>query len=131
MTSANEQLIIYRISRAKETIEEAKLALDNDKFHNAENKIYYSIYYIVSALSIKHNFSTSKHKQLLGWFNYNFIKTGIIPIEYGDLYKNAFKNRQEADYEDFVVLQKSDIIMHFEEMLRFVEEIEKLIQKEI
>jgi len=32
---------------------------------NAENRIYYAIYYIVSALAIKNDYSTSKHSQLL------------------------------------------------------------------
>jgi uncharacterized protein (UPF0332 family) len=36
-------IIQYRMERSKETVEEAKLAIDNGKFHLAENRIYYSI----------------------------------------------------------------------------------------
>lgn len=44
-----EDLIRYRISRAEGTIEEAELAIKNNKLSLAENRIYYSIFYIVSA----------------------------------------------------------------------------------
>jgi uncharacterized protein (UPF0332 family) len=45
-------LINYRIQRAKETIEEARISIENNKLFNAENRIYYAIFYTVSALSL-------------------------------------------------------------------------------
>ena len=39
----------------------------------AVNRIYYGLYYAVTALAIKHRFETSKHLQLIGWFNKEFI----------------------------------------------------------
>ena len=68
-------LINYRLQRCDETIKDAQIAVDNNRLHNAENRIYYAIFYVVSTLAIKYDFSTSKHLQLLGWFNKNFIKT--------------------------------------------------------
>ncbi len=53
-------LIKYRIEKAKETIRAAQLLLDNNLLSHAENRIYYSIFYIVSALAMQYNFSTSK-----------------------------------------------------------------------
>ena len=41
----------------------------------ALNRIYYGIFYIVSALAIKNRFSTANHSQLIGWFNTNYVKT--------------------------------------------------------
>ena len=83
------ELIEYRISRAKETIEEAKNAINENHFHLAENRIYYAIFYFTTALSLKYNYSTSKHKQLLGWFNRNFILTGKINKDIGKIYYHA------------------------------------------
>ena len=73
MQLEKETLIKYRISRANETIKEAESAFNNNFLFNAENRIYYAIFYIVSALALKHGFSTSKHHQLLGWFNKEFV----------------------------------------------------------
>lgn len=104
------ELIKYRKERAFTTFAEAKTALENGHLFNAENRIYYSGFYIVTALALIDDFSTSKHKQLLGWFNKNYIKTGEIPIKYGKIYHNAFAQRQESDYDDFVELDKEEVI---------------------
>ena len=70
-------LINHRINKSHLTIDDAKFSIENNKISIALNRIYYAIFYIVSALSLIYDFSTSKHKQLLGWFNKNFIYTGI------------------------------------------------------
>ena len=68
-------LIKHRMDRANETLSEAKMAIENESYLLAANRVYYSAFYAVSALAIKNDFATSKHNQLLGWFNQNFIKT--------------------------------------------------------
>jgi uncharacterized protein (UPF0332 family) len=125
-----EALVKYRIHKAKETIIDAKLALDNGRISNSLNRIYYSIFYIVSALAVKHDFSTSKHKQLMGWFNFNFVRVGIVSIDLWNIYKNSYENRQESDYEDFIEFEISDVENNYEEMLLFVSEIEKIINED-
>ncbi len=121
-------LIKHRICRAKEAIEDARIALDNGRLFAAENRIYYAIFYIVSALALKDDFSTSKHSQLLGWFNRTYIKTGKLPEDIGKIYADAFQNRQESDYQDFINLDSTDVKRHFAEMLKFIERIENIIE---
>lgn len=122
-----EDLIKYRLQRAKTTVEEARSAIAGNFLFNAENRIYYSIFYSVSALALKFDFSTSKHKQLLGWFNMNFIKTGIIPAKYGKIYRNAYDKRQESDYDDFVTLEPEEVQADFEDMQEFIKYLSSFI----
>ena len=84
-----EELIKYRIVRAKDSINDVQFLIENNKLTLAVNRIYYGIFYILSALALKHKFITSKHSQLLGWFNKTFVKEGIIDKKYGRL---NFKN---------------------------------------
>ena len=120
-------LIKYRMERSMESIEEARISIDNNKMFNAENRIYYAIYYIVSAPAIKNDFSTSKHSQLLGWYNLNFVKTNIISSELGKVYYGAFEKRQRGDYEDLKYFTLDEVSEDFKKMQNFVIEIEKLI----
>ena len=122
-----DELIKYRIERAKETIQEAELSLKNKSLHLAQNRIYYSIFYIISALALKNNFSTSKHVQLLGWFNKNFILTNKISKEFGEIYITAFQYRQKGDYDDMIYFEYDDVEKRYKDMLRFVDVIEKLL----
>ncbi len=130
MTDKEKNIIInHRIQKSKETIEEAEVLLKNKKLRAALNRIDYAIFYITSALALKHNFSTSKHSQLLGWFNKTFIKTGELPVNLSAIYKRAFDKRQKGDYEDMMTFVKAEVEEHFKDMLYFVSEIEKFINQ--
>ena len=68
-----DTLIRYRIEQAHEAIEEAELSISHNKLKMAVNRIYYGMFYILSALALKYRFKTSKHQGLIGWFNKNFL----------------------------------------------------------
>lgn len=53
MTYSTDDLIKYRIDRSLETYREAKTMTDNKFWNAAVNRIYYSCYYVVSALLLK------------------------------------------------------------------------------
>jgi len=122
-------LIQYRLQRANETIKESEDDISKNYLHSAENRIYYAIFYSVMALALKHDFATSKHKNLMGWFNKNFIKTGIIEKEYGDIYREALENRIEGDYEDLKTFSIGEVNLDYSNMIKFVKRIEELIIK--
>ncbi|MCX6151932.1 MAG: HEPN domain-containing protein [Ignavibacteriales bacterium] len=126
MEYSKGDFIKYRVGRSKETVEEAKLLMENNKLFAAQNRIYYAIFYIVSALASKDGFSTSKHHQLLGWFNKNYIKTGKLSQEIGEIYKNQFVYRTDSDYNDFIKLKIEDVQANFDNMIIFINTLEKL-----
>ncbi len=67
-----KELVRYRLEQAKETITEAELLIGHSKYRAAVNRIYYGMFYAVSAIGIQYGFATSKHAQLIGWFNKEF-----------------------------------------------------------
>jgi len=71
-------LINYRIEQAKSTIELARFLIDSSRLVVAVNRIYYGNYYAITALAIKYGFETSKHRQLIGWFNKEFVFTNRL-----------------------------------------------------
>lgn len=121
------ELIKYRLNRASETLEEAKISIENKRYLLAANRIYYSSFYAVSALAIKYEVKTSRHAQLLSWFNKNFIRNEIIERRFGKFYLDAFEMRQESDYEDFVVIDKKSIDEKFKLASEFIDKISELI----
>jgi len=120
-------LVKYRIKRADETLEEALLSLTNNKLNLTANRIYYAAFYIVSALAISNDFSTSKHSQLLGWFNKNIVKKGNVPREFGKIYLNAYELRQEGDYEDLIEFDTKVLEEKLKEITKFVSVVKELI----
>lgn len=124
-----EALKKYRIELAKEAVEETELLIKNDKLRLAVNRVYYGMFYILSALALKYKFKSSKHQGLIGWFNKNFIKENKIERRYGEILRKAFKNRTDGDYGDFIKFDRSEVEKMFEEMREFISVIEDYIQE--
>jgi len=121
------ELIRYRLEEAKETIADVQLLIENDRLRAAVNRIYYGMFYSLLALGLAYQFETSKHQQLLGWFNKNFIHEGLIDAKFGKIINKASNRRTQGDYESFVEFDKEVILDMFSEMTEFISEIERFI----
>jgi len=109
--SDKSKLIHQRIQQAKESLNEVEILVQNKLFKIAVSRIYYGMFYMLLALALKHNFHTSKHQQLLGWFNKNFINTGEFNISLGRIVNAAYENRSDSDYGIFIEFSEKDIII--------------------
>jgi uncharacterized protein (UPF0332 family) len=123
------ELIKYRISEAAETIMDVQLLVDNDRLRAAVNRIYYGMFYSLLALGLAYEFETSKHHQLIGWFNRNFIHEGLIEQKYGKIINKALNRRTQGDYDSFVDFEKEIVIEMLEEMKEFIAKIEEFISE--
>jgi uncharacterized protein (UPF0332 family) len=114
-------LIQYRITRARESIHEAKILADSGHWNASVNRLYYSCFYSVLALLIKHSLSSAKHTGVRSLFNKNFVKTGIIPKEIAYIYNSLFERRQEGDYDDYVVFSEKEVLPWIKQTELFIE----------
>ncbi|GAB1454275.1 HEPN domain-containing protein [Draconibacterium sp.] len=131
MTLADEEkksLIIYRLRQADEAADSAELLLANYKTAAAINRIYYAVFYCVMALALKSGFNTSKHLQLIGWFNKTYIRTGLIDQEFGRILKDCYEYRKKADYDSFVEFERIDVNLLLNEMKKFLSNIKNYIE---
>jgi uncharacterized protein (UPF0332 family) len=122
-------LIRYRLQQAIDTIEVVDILIKNKKYTAAINRIYYGIFYTILALAIKFDFESSKHQQLIGWFNKEFILTRKVEKDYGRILRKAYENRTIGDYDAFIEFDKNDVIQLFEEMKQFITRIEELLKQ--
>ncbi len=121
------ELIVYRLKQAKEAAEVAELLISLQKIPTAVNRIYYAVFYCLLAFGLKHDFETSKHMQLIGWFNKTFIATKIIDSNYGRIVRDCYEYRKSADYDAFVYFEEADIQMLLAEMKSFLNMAEKFL----
>lgn len=121
-------LITYRLERSDESLKAAQLMLENKLFIPAMNRIYYSMFYTVHALLILNESTFSKHGQVKGFFNREFIKTGIFPIKFGKLFNTVFEYRQKFDYVDLIIPEEQLISDYLIEAKIFAGEISKYLK---
>lgn len=73
------------------------------------NRLYYSSFYAVSALSMRDGFSSSKHSGVRGLLNRNYVRTDQVSKDLARLFNNLFERRQEADYLGFLEFERSQV----------------------
>jgi uncharacterized protein (UPF0332 family) len=71
-------ILNYRLEQSKNVIEEIAFHIERGFYVTAVNRIYYAMFYALSALALLYKFETSNHLQLIGWFNKTFIKDNLI-----------------------------------------------------
>ncbi len=102
--------MLYRIGRASESLEDARILAGRQRWNACVNRLYYACFYAVSALLVRDGMSSSKHAGVRSLFNRQFVKTGTVPKELARIYNDLFERRQEGDYIDFVNFQESQVI---------------------
>ncbi len=103
MKEETRTLVNYRLERAKESIEEAKILVERGHINTFINRLYYASFYAVSALLLAKGLSSPKHSGVRSLFHQNFVKSGVIDIESGRFFDKLFDNRQKADYSDLLM----------------------------
>lgn len=125
----NREMIIHHyIKKSYQAIDDAETLLGKRSFTGALNRIYYGIFYILSALAVKNKFSTLKHSQLIGWFNKNYVKSEKVDRKIGRIIHSAFDQRMESDYDPLSEFHYEEIEENLANMKKVISSIEKLVK---
>jgi len=122
-----EDVVNYWIEKADESLNSAVDELNAGRLSFAVNRIYYSCFYIVSALLLKRKLKFKKHSGVRTCFHKNFVKTGLVNKEFGKFYDEVFEARQRGDYIELVRFEEKDIKFWLEKAKEFVSVIKNLI----
>ncbi len=104
-----QDIIAYRVSKSKETFQEA---IDNAELGHwslAANRLYYSVFYLTIALLLRKNILAKSHSGVFGMFSKEYIAKGMLNDDEGKLYRQLFTMRQSGDYDDLFDWTQSDI----------------------
>jgi uncharacterized protein (UPF0332 family) len=127
MKEETESYIRYRIERAWDTLDDARLLAANGKWNSAINRLYYAAYYAVIALLLRNGFKPGTHNGAKTSFTQHFIKTGVIDKESGTVYAQLFTWRQKGDYDDLFDFNESKVMPLFDPVEQLIKKIESLI----
>ena len=127
MIGQKEDYINYRISKSKEIYQDALLLADNRRWNSCVNRLYYSSYYLVSALLYKNDIKAETHNGIKTQLFLNYVKVDRLERHFGKLYSHLFDWRQETDYADFIEFDNETVIPLLEEVEELNIALEKLI----
>ena len=124
-------LMNYRLDRAEESLKAARIMLKSELYVPAMNRVYYSMFYAVQALLILHEIAFAKHGQVKGFFNREYIKTGVFPKDFGKLFNTVFEYRQKFDYVDLIIPEADLISDNINKANIFIDKISDYIKEQI
>ncbi len=93
-----DQLLAY-LSHSRRALESAPLSLEHGFYDTAVNRAYYAMFYATSGLLLTKNITRSKHSGTISAFREHSVKTGLIEVEYSDLYGDVMDARVDSDYD--------------------------------
>ena len=120
-------LAVYRLEKAEICLNDAKLLLENNSLTASSNRAYYAIFHSARAVLAIDGEDRKRHSGVISYFQEHYIKNGVFEKIYSYILQNAFEIRQEADYEDFYVISRSEAVQQVENAEKFLSRIREYI----
>ena len=120
-----KDLVLYRIQNAKEGLKSARILLDAEEYKGANNRAYYAIFHAINAVHALDGNAYKRHKDAIGNFNKDYVKTEIFPREIGRKIGEAEEIRHASDYDDFYLASREESERQIAVADEFIQQIEK------
>lgn len=129
MSGTQSDLVNYRLERAKDTLDDARILAEKGKWNSAINRLYYAAYYAITALLLRSNFRATTHNGTKSLFSEHFIKTKVFPQEVGKMYSQLFTWRQKGDYTDLFDFTEEAVTPYFEPVRELIDLVEHTLRQ--
>ncbi len=127
MNETDREIIRYRLARAYETLEEAAIMVQYEKWNAAVNRIYYACYYAVIALLKQENLPHGTHTGVKAQFNKHITTTSKLDADLVKFYNHIMQDRQESDYKDLHHFEPEEVNDLLVTARNFIEAVSRLI----
>ncbi|RHT32356.1 HEPN domain-containing protein [Ruminococcus sp. AM27-16] len=127
MNDKKEDLCIYRIRNAVETLGVAALCLESQHYKDSINRSYYAAFYAIKAVLALEEIDFKRHKDAVAYFNKTYVATEIFSRETGKKLGRLKQERESSDYDDFYVASLTDATDQYNSAKLIIDEIEKYL----
>lgn len=124
-------IIRYRIEASESALSDARDMFKQGRYSLSANRLYYSLYYIVSALLLTRGITAKTHAGLLTMFNREFVIPGVFTSNDGALYRHCLTLRQSSDYADFIIPDRADIDEILSPTIELVGRVKEFIEENV
>jgi len=124
-----ESFANYRLENAKEALSSAELLYKYKKYKAANNRAYYSIFYAIRAVLALEHKDFKRHKDVIAYFNKNYVHTEIFPRMMGTKISHATEIREDSDYDDEFIVKPEETVKQIETAKELIELVEKYLKE--
>jgi hypothetical protein len=91
----------YQMEKSKEMLRDTQLLYENSGLTSTVNRLYYAMFYSVSAFANIHGFSTSKHTGIKSYFDREIANKNLVSLEMKKFYNIIYDKRHTGDYKKY------------------------------
>ena len=128
MTEEVRKLAAHRIARAQNTFQEGAALLEKGFLVGAVNRFYYASFYAARALLATKKLDASKHSGIIALFHEHFVRTGLVNPATAKALSRSFEQRQDTDYEDFVMVKTEEVKILQGQVKDFIDVCSKILK---
>ena len=125
----SKELAKHRLQQAKEDLGDAELLFNNKRLLAANNRAYYSIFHAIRSVLALEAIDFKKHKNVLAYFNENYVNKEIFPKSIGRKIARASKTREDSDYDDDFTADEDQTARQIQTARELIKLVEKFINE--
>lgn len=104
----SKELSKHRLQQAKDDLRASEILYRENLYKSANNRAYYSIFHSIKAVLALEPIDFKRHKDVIAYFNKNYISNETFPKKMGRKISIASRMREDSDYEDEFVVESDD-----------------------
>lgn len=128
-TTLKEEYIAYRLDKAEEVFEAAKILYDAAQWNSCINRLYYSCFYAASALLMRRGIGAKSHSGVIAKFSDAAVRSGEMTADDYRVYSKLLNWRTKGDYSDLFDFCKDDVDDVMQPTRIFIDKVKLLISE--
>ena len=129
MDERQKNLSNYRIAEAEDSLKVAAHCLKEGLYKDSINRSYYAAFYAVKAILALSTVDFKRHKDVMGYFNKEYVAKEIFPREIGRKRGTLQRVREKSDYDDFYIASREKAEEQFQTAELVIGEVKKYLDK--
>ncbi len=122
-------MVALEIERAQNTIGEMDYLAKGNLWNNMASRLYYAVFHAVSALMIHDGYTVNTHKGSHILFSQYYVRTGKLPQEYGQLYRQLEIMRNDGDYNCYHNVTPEELLGRIEPAKKMIATIAEMVKE--
>ncbi|HPT12055.1 MAG: HEPN domain-containing protein [Phocaeicola sp.] len=125
MDNRQKELSEYRVQEADNSLKASMNCLNSGLYKDSINRSYYAAFYAIKAILALGTVDFKRHKDVVAYFNKEYVATGVFPRELGKRIGTLKQLREKSDYDDFYIASKEKAIEQYataEQVIKSIKE---------
>lgn len=127
MEGSVEELVCYRMERAKEMLIASEENLKVNQYRTSLSRSYYAVFHAMRAVNTLDGFDSSKHSGVIAHFNKEYLKDGRLDKNLSRIIKDTSYLREKSDYDDFYLASRNEALIQLDNARKFVAAVEEYL----